>query len=98
MTQIKYINTQEIRHNLMGFLGDLAAGGEYVVLNRSKPVVAVSGSKVTATKADAQTNIKEFLAIGDKARASAKSAGVLDPTKTHKRLYTETMGKKYGLS
>ncbi len=98
MSNINYINTQEIRQDLMGFLRSLAAGQEYVILNRSKPIVSVSGKRTTISEAEARRNMQEFLAIGDKARASAKGKNVLDPNKSYKQLYTETMGKKYGLS
>ncbi len=99
MSNITYINTQEIRKDLMGFLQELAAGREYVVLNRSKPVVTVSGKgAANMNKAEARRNVQEFLAIGDLARASAKGTAELDPQKSYKELYTETMGKKYGIS
>jgi len=96
--QINYINTQEIRQDLMGFLQELAAGRRYVVLNRSKPVVTLSGSVegVAAVRRDAKRNIKQFLVAAEKARNSAK--GTLDSAKSYKQQYAEDMAEKYGVS
>lgn len=95
MSQINYINTQEIRQDLMGFLNRLAAGQKFVVLNRSKPVVTVTGKAEAISKEQARQNIQAFLAAAEVARSQA--AGSLDPNKTYKELYTETMGEKYGI-
>lgn len=101
MSKVSYINTQEIRRDLMGFLRELAAGREYVVLNRSKPVVTLVGKDSKNARHDAHRSIAELLAISDTIQAAGKGKAKqsnLDPNKSYKQLYTETMGKKYGIS
>jgi antitoxin (DNA-binding transcriptional repressor) of toxin-antitoxin stability system len=96
MADVNYINTQEIRRDLVGFLCRLADGKEYMVLNRSKPLVRVRGTAASGTaEKNPRQNTQEFLAIAAKARAQAK--GTLDPNKSYKELYAETMAEKHGI-
>lgn len=100
MSKPSYINTHEIRQDLMGFLRSLANGQQYVVLNRSKPVVTLSGKRAAASQADARQNMKEFLEIAAKIRAQIEANGgknAIPPGKTYKDVYYEDMAKKYGL-
>ncbi|NNN21628.1 MAG: hypothetical protein HKL80_06455 [Acidimicrobiales bacterium] len=58
MSDIRYINTQEIRRDLIGFLKSLESGEEVVVLNRSKVVARLNGQHIHAK---AQRGIKQML-------------------------------------
>lgn len=100
MPKVSYINTHEIRQDLMGFLRSLANGQQYVVLNRSKPVVTVSGKRSEPSPAEVRKNMQEFLKAAAKIRAQIEVNGGKDaipPGKTHKDVYYEDMAKKYGL-
>jgi antitoxin (DNA-binding transcriptional repressor) of toxin-antitoxin stability system len=100
MSKVSYINTYEIRKDLMGFLKSLANGQQYVVLNRSKPVVTLSGKGAKTSQANARQNMKEFLEAAAKIRAQAEANGAKDAIpqgKTYKDVYYEDMAKKYGL-
>lgn len=96
MSELKYISTNEIRQNLVGFLKEVSMGKEFVVLNRSKPIVKVSGTIPGAPNETPGQNIQKFLEIAAKTRKSAK--GTLDPKKSYKQLYGEAMAKKYGIT
>lgn len=64
MSNVTYINTQEIRQDLMGFLRSIEAGHNYVVLNRSKRVASLtSWDNTTAGKR--KQSVKEALMAAD---------------------------------
>lgn len=94
MPDIQYINTQEIRKDLHGFLKSVESGREVVVLNRSKAIARLNRkTDQAATAKAARKNMQEFLAVAAKARRQAK--GTLDPNKSIKELYAETISEKY---
>jgi antitoxin (DNA-binding transcriptional repressor) of toxin-antitoxin stability system len=95
MSTLRYINTQEIRRDLLGFLQELAKGERYVVLNRSKPVVTLKADIETDPADGSRRRVGSFLEAAALARAAAK--GNFDPCKPTKELYYESMAEKYGI-
>lgn len=96
MSNIHYINTQEIRKNLVGFLKSLENGEEVTVLNRSKVIARLNRPR---TLAKASGGVKRMLEIADQIqRASTNKPNALGPTQSYKEQYYKDMAKKYGIS
>lgn len=93
MTKTLHISTNEIRQDLLGFLESLAAGQKYTVLNRSKPIVTVSGRAIGDPLVERST-IK-MLALAAEARAMAQVT--IAAEKTYKELYAEMIEAKHGI-
>ncbi|HSH18019.1 MAG TPA: hypothetical protein VK978_01410 [Candidatus Saccharimonadales bacterium] len=98
MANIRYINTQEIRRDLLGFLQELANGQRYVVLNRSKPIVTLQGERTEPSPAEARRRIQAFLDAAATARASATITANMNTDTSYKDLYYDDMAEKYGIS
>jgi antitoxin (DNA-binding transcriptional repressor) of toxin-antitoxin stability system len=96
MSDIHYINTQDIRRNLVGFLKSLESGQEVVVLNRSKVVARLNKSNSTPKN---MGGVKQMLASADKIhRTVNKGQESLGSTESYKERYYKDMAKKYGVS
>lgn len=94
-----YITMQEVRRDVPGFLKRVAAGERLTVIYHSKPLVTVKNDqdesmagKLTPGSPEA---VRRSVAAAAEARAQARP--LLDPNKSIKQLYAETIGKKYGI-
>lgn len=95
MSDIKYINTQDIRKDLVGFLKSLESGQPVAVMNRSK-VVAHLNKKQTDYK---KGGIKQMLETADTIHRTLKAShNGLGSVESHKERYHKDMAKKYDLS
>lgn len=86
---------------MIGFLRRLKTGQPLTIIYRSKPYVTVNPSPAQASSyqaADAGTPaaIKRSVALVKKMNQGRKP--ILDPQKSFKQLYDETIGEKYGIS
>jgi antitoxin (DNA-binding transcriptional repressor) of toxin-antitoxin stability system len=96
MSDIHYINTQEIRSNLVGFLKSLESGEEVAVLNRSK-VIARLNRPNNAPKMTG--GVKQLLDAADTIQHTTNvKSGSLGPTESYKDRYYKDMANKYGIS
>ena len=95
MSDIRYINTQEIRRYLIGFLKSLESGDEVAVLNRSK-VVARLNSQHTHHKA--QRGIGQMLETAETIHSTTKTKSeTLGPSESYKGRYYKDIAVKYGI-
>lgn len=95
MSDIKYINTQDIRKDLVGFLRSLESGQSVAVMNRSK-VVALLNKKQPDYKTG---GIKQMLETADTIHRTVKpSQKGLGPVESYKERYYKDVAKKYDLS
>jgi antitoxin (DNA-binding transcriptional repressor) of toxin-antitoxin stability system len=92
------ISAKEIRHDLIGFLRRLKKGQPITVIYRSKPLVTVISKSDTpesqASIPGSPEAVARSLAYARQLRKGRKP--VLDPSKSIKALYAETMDEKYG--
>ena len=96
MSDIHYINTQEIRKDLVGFLKSLEAGEEVAVLNRSKVIARLNRSRNTVRVAG---GVRQMLDIADEIhRTTSKNPSGLGATESYKERYYNDMAKKYDIS
>ena len=96
MSDIRYINTQEIRNNLVGFLKSLESGEEVVVLNRSKVIARLNRPR-DASKM--KGGVAQMLDAADTIhRTNRITPGSLGPTESYKTRYYQDKAKKYGVS
>lgn len=85
------ISTKEIRNDLVGFLRSLKNGQSYQVMHRSKPLVRVTADEqktFTAPDAGTPDAAKRSIAL---VRSLEGRKSTLDPNKSIKELYEETM-------
>lgn len=96
MSDIHYINTQEIRNDLVGFLKSLESGEEVAVLNRSK-VIARLNRPNNAPRLTG--GVKRLLDVADTIHnvANVKSDS-LGSAESYKDRYYKDMVKKCGVS
>ncbi len=85
---------QEVRQNLPNFLERIANGATITVIYHSKPLVTLTSSQPN-TVISGPKGTQHFLDVANKAHKTAK--GALNPNKSIKQLYTETMNQKYGV-
>lgn len=94
------ISIQQIRDDPNGFVDGMAAGKVYTVVRRSKKVTTVSavGSTIDSDKPIPGSNlaIKHSIEIAKHIQKTHKTS--LDPNKSIKELYSESMDEKYGFS
>ena len=93
------ISIQQIRDDPNGFVDNLAQGKSFTVVRRSKKVAFVTGSsgeKPDKPEPGSPEAMQEFIKLAAKIRKSAKTK--LDPNKSIKELYAESMDEKYGIS
>ncbi len=96
MSDIRYINTQDIRKDLVGFLKSLESGQEVAVLNRSKVVALLNKSTEIARSTH---GVKQILSVAEEIHSTVnKKKGALDPTESYIERYHKDMSKKYGVS
>ncbi len=87
------ISMQDVRRNLPDFLRRIANGQKITVIYHSEPLVTLqSASEPNAGKTPQQT-MQDFLGVAAKARQTATHT--LDPNKSYKQLYIETIAKKH---
>lgn len=88
------ISLQEVRKNPLGFLRQIKKGKKLTVIYHSKPFATV----MSADSLDpGQTrSTKRMLEYAELARKSAKIE--LDSNKSYKKLYSEDMAKRHGVS
>lgn len=96
MSDIHYINTQEIRNNLVGFLKSLESGEEVAVLNRSKVIARLNhpsnSPKMTG-------GVKKMLDAADIIhRTTNVMPDSLGSKESYKDRYYKDMANKYGVS
>ena len=93
------ISAKEIRQDLIGFLRRIKSGPPITVIYQSKPLVTVTRQITVSNKAEALPGSPEAvarsLAFAKKLRTGKKT--MLDPNKSIKELYAETMDEKYGI-
>lgn len=97
------ISAKEIRQDLIGFLRRIKAGNPITVIYRSKPLVTVTreaahGHENTTAELmpGSPEAVARSLAYAKQLRKDRKP--VLDPHKSIKQLYAETMDEKYGIA
>ena len=96
MSDIHYINTQEIRKDLAGFLKSLETGEEVAVLNRSKVIARLNRSGPEFRRPG---GARQMLDIASRIQATTvKKPGGLGATESYKDRYYKDTAKKYGLS
>lgn len=96
MSDIHYVNTQEIRNDLVGFLKSLESGEEVAVLNRSK-VIARLNRRNNAPKLTG--GVKQLLDAADTIHnVTNVKSGSLGATESYKDRYYKDMAKKYRVS
>jgi antitoxin (DNA-binding transcriptional repressor) of toxin-antitoxin stability system len=96
MSDIHYINTQEIRSNLVGFLKSLESGEEVAVLNRSKVIARINRPKNSLNMTG---GVKQMLDAADIVhRTNSVKSDSLGPTESYKDHYYKDMADKYGVS
>ncbi|MGH7195683.1 MAG: hypothetical protein ACREGA_02790 [Candidatus Saccharimonadales bacterium] len=89
---IATISMQELRKDPLGFLRQINEGKEVKVIYHSREFATVKSSK-PAIKPKTPRSAQYYLDLAAEAHASAK--GTLDPNKSIKQLYAETMAEKY---
>ena len=96
MSDINYINTDEIRKNLVGFLKSLESGEEVAVLNRSKVIARLNRPR-HSTKGSG--SVAQMLVVADEIhRSTKKLPGRLGTMESYKQRYYKDTAKKYGIS
>jgi antitoxin (DNA-binding transcriptional repressor) of toxin-antitoxin stability system len=96
MSNIRYINTQEIRRDLVGFLKSLESGEEIAVLNRSKVIARLNTQHVDVT---ARSGIKQMLEAVEMIQSATKAkANKLGPSESYKSRYYKDAAIKYDIS
>ncbi len=93
------VSTSEIRKNLVPFLRSLGDGHQVTVLHRSKPLVTINSSTPKLSSSEPGSAEAIHRAIDKALVLSESRAGkaVLDPNKSIKELYAESVGEKYGV-
>lgn len=95
MTDIKYINTQDIRKDLVGFLKSLESGQPVAVMNRSKVVAHLNKKQPDYKKG----GIKQMLETADIIHQTVKPGQKgLGSSESYKERYHKDVAKKYDLS
>jgi len=93
------ISAKEIRQDLVGFLRLVKSGRPLTVIYRSKPFVTINYGTVSTPSNDLLPGTPEAvaksLAYAKRLRSGRKP--VLDPNKSIKELYVESMDEKYGI-
>jgi antitoxin (DNA-binding transcriptional repressor) of toxin-antitoxin stability system len=96
MSDIHYINTQEIRSNLVGFLKSLESGEEVAVLNRSKVIARLNRPSNTPKMTG---GVKRILDAADTIhRTTNVKSNSLGSTESYKDRYYKDTANKYGVS
>ncbi|HSH31733.1 MAG TPA: hypothetical protein VK963_03660 [Candidatus Saccharimonadales bacterium] len=96
MKSVKTINTKQIRQDLVGFLRQLQQGQAFTVIYRSRPLVTLTTTEPPSQVTDPQhivpgtpEALRESIRLAEKFNAGRQPK--LDPNKSIKELYDETM-------
>ena len=93
------ISAKEIRQDLIGFLRRVKSGRPLTVIYRSKPFVTLNDDNTPLSSIGqlpgSPEAVSKSLAYAKRLRSGRKP--VLDPAKSIKELYAESMDEKYGI-